>query len=378
MDIVVSPGTLSGALTPPQSKSHAQRMLVLARLSGTAIEPECPCVDVLATMSCLEALHGGAALDCAESAATLRLLMPVCAALGSEVTFTGRGRLPRRPIADLLRCLAQNGARIDGDQLPIRVSGRLKPGVFELPGDVSSQFVSGLLLALPLLAGNSRITLTSPLESAGYVDMTIRAMRDFSARVEPIDHGYFVPGGQIYRAPARIGIERDWSAAAPFFAMNALGSQVELLSLDAASAQPDRAMPRLMGARNVDLSPCPDLAPSLAAVAALRPGTTVLSGTRRLRLKESDRAQAIASMLRALGIGVLVEENRLVVTGGRPTGGALSPMGDHRIAMAACALATRASGPVTILGADCVAKSYPGFFEDFIRLGGKTNAALDG
>ena len=413
MNIAVRPGPLRGRVEIPASKSVAHRAMIAAALADRPTQIVLNAVndDLTATAACLSALGAacertdfgyrivpaaqeknacGAAenasgatdlceiasfptLDCGESGSTLRFLLPVAAALGREARFVGHGRLPERPHDVLLDAMAAHGATADARRLPLQLHGRLRGGTFALPGNVSSQYITGLLMALPLCAGDSVIRLTTRLESAPYVNLTLRALADFSIRAETLPDGWRIPGGQRYRSPGRVVVEGDWSGAAFWLAANALGSRVECGNLDEASAQGDRAIRPLLNrlGGEIDVSECPDLVPALAVAAAGFPGRTALVGAARLRLKESDRLASVAALLRALGCAVDEGAESLTIHGGAPlTGGTVDGCGDHRIVMAAAVAATAASSPVTILGAQAVAKSYPDFFRDFEALGG--------
>lgn len=340
---ILLPRPLRGRITPPPSKSHLHRLMIASFLAGAEM-PSAPGLeseDVAATRRCAEALadakeHGAreAVLDCGESGSTLRFFAPVAAALGVKARFVKRGRLAERP-------------SIEYDVL--------KPGVHELRGDVSSQFVTGLLFALPLLEGDSEIRFTTPLQSRGYVEMTLRVLADFSIKVERTDGGGFrVPGRQRYVAPKTVAPEADWSGAAFWFAANALGSEITIEGLDETSAQPDRVVGALVrriaeaNARGeeaeVDVSECPDNYPALAVVNHALGGRVRFTGTERLRIKESDR---IAAMEGVFASPCDVDSR-----------------GDHRIAMAAAVLAMHGDSPAVVHGAGCVAKSYPGFWDE--------------
>ena len=361
---VLQPGKRTGSVALPKSKSHAHRLLVADFLAGdyARLAPDDgDSEDITATKRCLEALRDGgdrAVLDCGESGSTRRFLAPVAAALGKSVTFVTRGRLADRPQMDY---------------------SDLRSGLHELPGDVSSQFVTGLLFALPLLEGDSQIRFTTPLESRGYVEMTIRVLALAGVYVAVRDDGYDVPGGQTYIAQPGTQVERDWSGAAFWYAMNALGSLVMFDGLDQKSAQPDRAVadlaPRIASAWksetvDVDVSHSPDLFPALAVLAGASGGATRFSGTRRLRLKESDRVAAMEDVLKRFGVDTEAAEDSFLVRGrGAPLkGGEFTSFDDHRIAMAIAVGATAADGPVEIDNTECAAKSYPEFFGQFAGL----------
>lgn len=389
----IEPGRLCGRVEAPPSKSHAHRLLICAALADgeTLIERAGDSQDIEASVRCLNALGAricregenlrvrpierpaeGALLDCGESGSTLRFLLPLAALADCGATLTGRGRLPERPNEPLLRALEMHGARFAGRRVPLRAGGGLRPGEFALPGDVSSQFFTGLLLALALLQGESTLVATSPLESAPYVEMTRRAMRAFGVEAQAVRGGWRVAGGQRYRSPGRVRVEGDWSGAAFFFAANALGSAVEVGGLDPCSAQGDRAIGALVKDLNcVDVRDTPDLMPVLAATMAATPGEHLVRGAARLRIKESDRLRAMARAIRALGGEVEELPDGLRVRGGELAGGLVDACGDHRVVMACAIVATRCAHAVVIDGAEAADKSYPGFFDDFARLGGR-------
>lgn len=388
----VWPGALTGSVPAIVSKSAAHRALMLAALSDapTQLSPEAHSEDIDATLQCLSALGAsveitpdgflvnprtrvpGGEADCRESGSTLRFLIPLSAALGAKTRFSGSGRLPERPLGPLVEALIAHGCAFDAGKLPFILSGELSGGLFQLPGDVSSQFITGLMMALPLVGGG-RIKLTSPLESAGYVRMTVSAMARFGVPVQEKPDGWEVPRA-TYRSPGMLKIEGDWSNAAFFLAAGA-----DVTGLDEVSAQPDRAIRAMLTAfdasdRTLDVRDTPDLLPILASVAAVTPGETRFTGAARLRIKESDRLKTMAAGIRAIGGEAEEQPDGLIVRCVKPpAGGAVDAAGDHRIAMAFSIAATRCLGPVTIRGAEAVRKSYPAFFEDFVRLGGRVD-----
>ena len=405
MDITITPGLLSGSITPPPSKSQSHRVLIAAALAEdvSMLRNVALSQDIEATIRCLEALGasfrwegetlavtglaGQAApqgelplLDCGESGSTLRFLIPIALALRGGGRFTGRGRLMERPQGPYFDLFREKGISFEQKDGVLTVSGRLEPGTFSLPGNVSSQFITGLLYALPLLSGESEILLTTPLESRGYVDMTLDALERFGVRVEWGDCGRFsIPGGQTFQA-RDLAVEADWSNAAFWYAAIGLGSQLELDGLNAFSSQGDmRIVPyylkmRGKGPVELDVSQCPDLVPALAAQAALRGEglTTRLVNAARLRMKESDRLATVTEVLNALGADVEEHDDHLVIRGkdALPGGVTVSGHNDHRIAMMAAVAATGCGAPVTITGAECVRKSYPNFWDDYEALGG--------
>lgn len=394
MNVTILPGTLKGAVTPPSSKSQTHRAvlaLMLAqgegKLSNLAVSQ-----DIQATQDCVAALKSGQPaqadglplLDCGESGSTLRFLIPVALAVRGGGHFTGRGRLMERPQGPYIRLFEEKGISWNQEGACLTVAGQLEPGVYALPGNVSSQFITGLFYALPLLPGDSRIVLTTPLESRGYVDMTLDMLRRFDIKVEEQEDGFLVPGNQTYQA-RDLTLEADWSGAAFWYAANFLGAQVDIQGLNPDSVQGDRQIGTLYwklarpGNVDIDLSQCPDLAPPLAVMAAVRKRTTRFVNAGRLRMKESDRLETIARTLNALGAKAQVGEDTLILEGlDHLEGGTVDGCNDHRIAMMAAVAAVACKEPVTILGAECVKKSYPRFWEDYTALGGEIHGLISG
>lgn len=407
MNLTITPTRLKGSVTPPPSKSQAHRLIIAAALAAgeSVLTNVAYSQDIEATLSCMEALGAQSSrgegtltivgigdrrtttsscmadaihFDCGESGSTLRFLIPIALAAAGGGFFTGRGRLlarPQQPYADLF---AEKGIFFHHSPNAISLRGTLEPGTYALPGNVSSQFVTGLLYALPLLAGDSVVELTTPLESRGYVDMTLQALEQFGVTIETEGiQRYRVPGGQRYRA-GQAEVEADWSQAGFYYAALALGNELELEDLNAFSAQGDMAVVpawmklRGLGTVELDVSNIPDLVPALALQAALRTGQiTRLVNAARLRIKESDRLDTVTTELNKLGARVEQGEDFLTIQGvDHLTGGTVDSHNDHRIAMMLAMAATRADGPVTLLDAGAVAKSYPNFWEEYIRLGG--------
>lgn len=371
------PAALRGEVTTPPSKSDAQRLLIAAWLAGDIDRVQlngAQSADIAACLRCLHALSNPEpCLDCGDSGAVLRFLTPVAAALGGA-RMTGSHQLAARPMGALLHALAENGCRVSGGSLPFAVSGGLRGGVYALPGDVSSQFISGLLFALPLLGQDSQIRLTSPLRSAGYVDMTRDVLRRFGVRSMRTEDGFSVPGGQTYRLPAHeLAPEGDWSGAAVWLAVNALGGRIALRGLKDDSLQSDRRMAQLACTLpgTVDIADIPDLLPLLCVLAAFKPAGTRFTHAGRLRYKESDRLNGCARLICDLGGLAQAEEDALLVQPRPLTGGETDAHGDHRMAMAAAAAACVCPQGVLLRGAECVDKSYPAFWADYKRLGGQ-------
>ena len=324
---------------------------------------------------------------CGESGSTLRFLLPVMGALGRKASFRMEGRLPQRPLSPLYEELERYGCKLSrqGDN-PLTIEGQLQPGAFRIPGNVSSQFISGLLFATPLLSKHSQILVEGPLESAPYVDMTIRTLRAFGIKLRKTEVGFFIPGGQRYTAPETYQVEGDWSNACFFLAAGAIldgGVRVTGLKMD--SLQGDKAILKIldkMGAiinveedavsvtagrlegTEIDASQIPDMVPILAVLASAAKGITTIYGAGRLRIKESDRLCAITQVLTALGGGVRELPDGLMMQGvGRLKGGTIDAHNDHRIAMMAAIASLISDEKVIIKGADAVNKSFPTFFD---------------
>lgn len=413
-NLVVTPAELSGVLTIPSSKSMSHRMVIAAALADgeSEISNLSLSADITATLEAVQSLgasytlpeSGKAVLrgyrpaeeipliDCGESGSTLRFMIPVALALsgGKPVSFTGHGRLMQRPLQPYFDLFDQKGIRYGLQDSVLTISGRLTPGTFSLSGAVSSQFITGLLFTLPLLAPEdgcaaSEIVITDHLESKAYVDMTMQALRTFGIQVENVENAYtrfVIPAGQRYQ-PQKVSVEGDYSQAAFFLAYNAIagGEKIALSGLCSDSLQGDRAAEEILkgypnpGMIEVDASGIPDLIPALAAAAAFRNGQeTRFVNAGRLRIKESDRITVTCRMLAALGADVEEGPDFIVVRGKEKLsgGGIVDCCNDHRIAMSAAVAAANCQNDVTLLGAECVRKSYPKFWEDFATLGGKT------
>lgn len=417
MRVTVHPGPLRGTIDAIPSKSDAHRAILAAALGDrpTEIEIGAFSQDIEVTAGCAAALGarvertagglcvaprqacagGRAELFFGESGTTARLALPVAAAVCAEVEADGAGRLPQRPMSELCRVLAQNGCALSGNSLPLSLRGPLRAGVFELPGNISSQYISGLLFALALPEGESRIVLTSPLQSAGYVDMTIRTLAAFGIEIETTADGWRVRGGQKYRSPGIYTVEGDYSNGAVWLCAGALGGDVTVRGLDPQSLQPDRAVADILRrfgadmeraddgalrvragrtacAMRLDVGETPDLVPVVSVLLSAARGESAILNAGRLRLKESDRLRTVSRLLLDLGAAAKEGETDLRIEGrGRLAGGTADGCGDHRIVMAAALAAVISDGPVTIEGAQAVRKSYPNFFEDYRALGGR-------
>ena len=415
MNVTIQPGPRQGRVRIPASKSQAHRLLLCAALGEGETELLCGglSADIRATMDCLRALGAGiwqegerlrvkpirtaprsCALPCGESGSTLRFLLPQAGALGTEAVFHRKGRLPQRPLRPLDEELRSHGMKLREEGEALYASGKLTAGDYTLPGNVSSQFISGLLMALPQLPGDSRLTVTGELESAGYVAMTEDTLAESGIRWQRTGQVWSIPGGQRFHLPRLCRVEGDWSNAAFFLCAGALsrrGVTVEGLSLR--SSQGDQAVLRLLrrfGAEvteregavtvrsgmlhgiTVDAGPIPDLIPTLSVVAAASVGDSRIENARRLRDKESDRLEGTAALIRDLGGSARVEGDTLIIHGrGGLRGGNASVLGDHRLAMAAAIAACACRESVTVDDSRCVEKSYPRFWEDFRQLKGE-------
>ena len=393
MKIIIQPGPLSGNLAAIPSKSHGHRLLIAAALSSPQGQVQLTetSEDLEATRTCLSALQeSDPVLPCRESGSTLRFLLPVAMAQKSHVRFLGEGRLLQRPLSPLKEEMERHGCRFHMAKGELEVKGLLQSGSYHLPGDISSQYVTGLLFALPLLAGDSEILLTTPLESRGYVDMTVQVLLDAGIHIEVATQEgtygptreallkYIIPGGQQYQVPSQTTPEGDWSNGAFWLAANyvGFGNRVTCNGLSEESLQGDRIVSDLLRdfPNVIDGSQIPDLIPILAVVASVRPGITTINHAERLRLKESDRLETTVQLIRDLG-GDAEELPDGMIIRGKPLlrGGTVDGCGDHRIVMSAAIASTICTEPVIITGAEAVNKSYPGFFRDFKGLGGKIN-----
>ena len=432
MIATITPRKLAGTVPAIASKSVAHRLIIAAALANGDTHVICntTCADIEATCRCLTALGArietvpdgyqvhpvpkstqygllraltGATLDCAESGSTLRFMLPVACALGADATFTGQGRLGSRPLEPMAGELIAAGCTLMGlGSFPLTTAGRLRPGRFQLPGDVSSQYITGLMLAAPLLDGPCEIKVTGRIESRPYINLTIQALKAFGidvtcerhrGSIEEEESTIFLVAGEGYRTPGTVAVEGDWSNAAFWLCAGALGDDpitVDGLTLssaqgdrtvlaalsrfgarisrstDAATVQPDKLDGFELSAQDI-----PDLVPVISAVASLAHGQTIIRDCARLRIKESDRLATVAGELEKLGARIRVSGDDLVIEGvDELSGGTVDSHNDHRIAMMEAVAAVRAAGPVTITGAEAVNKSYPLFFEHYRALGG--------
>lgn len=388
MDIIIRPGKLNGHVAAIPSKSQAHRLMICAAFADKPTELICPDTnrDIEATADCLCALGAGiqrteigycvtpcdkiprtAVLNCCESGSTLRFMLPIVGALGVDATFQLAGRLPQRPLSPLWEEMERMGCTLTRPTADtIRCQGKLQCGDYSIDGGVSSQFITGLLFALSLLDGQSNLQITGKVESRPYIEMTEKALEIFGVDPRRL-------GGQKFRSPGTVNVEGDWSNGAFFLAAQTLGNSVAISNLDTNSPQGDRAvaefLPLLEDHCTISAADTPDLVPILAVVAGAKKGA-VFTDIQRLRLKETDRIATVCAMVQALGAKAEATETTLTVYPAPYHGGTVDATGDHRIAMSAAIAATVCHGPVTIIGADSVNKSYPKFWDEYSRLGG--------
>lgn len=397
MEVKISNSSLNGVVTAPPSKSAAHRALICSYLSGGGtVKPIINSRDMAATVGIIESLKNNESiLDCIESGSTMRFMIPVAASLGRNVEFVGQGSLLKRTVGEFAELLPIHGVNVETNGcLPFKISGQLRNGSFEVSGDVSSQYVTGLLLALANLQGDSAVIMKTPLQSKPYVDMTVKVMADYGVNVRETDFGYLIKGGQKFKRLDYI-VEGDWSQAAFFLVAGAIGGNVTVNGLDFNSAQGDKDIVdvikkfggnvergedsvtcisgELTGA-DVDASDIPDLVPIIAVLASYAKGKTVISGAERLRFKESDRIESVVTNLKAMGVDVTQTPDGMIINGGKGLKGAkLKGYNDHRIVMSFSVAGLFAQGETVIDEAESINKSYPSFFEDYNMLGGKAN-----
>ncbi len=393
MNVVIHPAILRGSLRPPCSKSVAHRVIIARALSGFEGKVRHLTVseDLLATDSCTKALlrkdRKDPLMDCGESGSTLRFMIPIALAVRGRGRFTGRARLLERPLGPYLQIFEERGITWERAGNELVITGKLTPGTYSLAGNVSSQFITGLLFALPMLEGDSEIVLTTPLESRGYVDLTLQVMEQFGVRAQESADGsrFVIPGKQRYQT-YDADIEPDWSQAAFYYALQNLGCPIKINGMNPDSLQGDKVIAQYAaqlaepGDVTIDVSQCPDLVPPLAAMAAVRRGTCSIVNAARLRLKESDRLATVSAVLTALGADIQELPDGLVITGKPALAGGVDVESyqDHRIAMMTAVLAVRCANPVRILGAQCVAKSFPKFWEIYQRMHGNITIEEEG
>jgi len=407
--IAVHPSKLSGEIIVPPSKSAAHRALICAHLAEgeSKISNIALSEDIKATLTALNTLGAAVKTEkdtvyvsggygekkflnkdifCNESGSTLRFIIPILLAYGGEFCLTGAGRLMERPLDDYYKIFDEKNISYKKQDNKLFISGKLTPGKYYLSGDVSSQYISGLLFALPLLEGDSEIVITTPIESIGYIDMTIEMLSKFGVEIEKTEdyRNYKISGNQSYK-PQNITVEGDYSQAAFYLVANELGNNVDVKGLKENSTQGDKKILEIIDemrinkpVHTIDVSQIPDLVPILSILAAKTSGTTHIIGAKRLRLKESDRLHTVYLELKKLGVDIKENNESLEITGPNEFTGAITDShNDHRIAMSLAIASTCAEDMVTICGADSVKKSYGDFWDKFKGLGGVVEYVSD-
>ena len=412
MIVTIEKSQLNGEIGAIPSKSYAHRILIAGGLceTETKINDLYPSQDVLATIQSMSALGAtyksckmsnkgflkSATLMVGESGSTLRFLIPIVSAIGGEFTFNCKGRLAERTNEELTRVLAKKGVVVENDVDKITVCGQLQSGKFEIRGDVSSQYISGLLMALPLVEGSSEIVLTTPLSSSGYVDITLDILSKFGIVIENTDTGYTIKGGQKYVSCGEISVEGDWSSSGFFLTYGVISGGITMYGLNNNSRQGDKQIIDIlqqMGGKfefvdddiichkselkaiSVDVDNFPDAVPILAIAMATASGKSILKNVARLKIKESDRVATVVEMLGNMGITAKEVDNSIEIIGGKLKFGKVNSHNDHRIAMAS-AIAGLVGEGVEITNGEAVGKSYPSFFEDVVDLGGKLDVKI--
>lgn len=422
--VKIYPSKLKGEIKIPPSKSLSHRAIICASLAddvsdidnlifsddikatldgmralGTSVEciesesyEETYCVTLRGTPN-VKAVNNE--IDCGESGSTLRFLIPFAGLAGNGMTFKGRGKLVERPLDTYYKIFNEQNIeyRNENGRLPLNVKGILKPGTFKIKGNISSQFITGLMFVLPLLDGDSKIEITTELESRGYVDLTLDILKKFNIEIENYDYKeFYIKGNQKYRS-RYYRVEGDYSQAAFWIVAGLLGNNIKCKDLDGNSLQGDKAILEIVKKMDaklsinegsielnesstkgiiIDASQCPDLVPVLAVLGAVSDGTTKIINAERLRIKESDRLNAISTELNKLGANVKELKDGLLIEGKEKlSGGTVDSWNDHRIAMALAVASIKCTDEVIITGSEAVKKSYPDFWKDFASLGGK-------
>lgn len=410
MDAIIRKSVIKGKVVAPVSKSVAHRLMIACALAGGRLDCPDGGKDMAATARCIDAASqyisaflerknpvnvGAVCMNVGESGSTLRFLLPILCAVGANVTIDGEGRLKDRPIGELINTLEKHGAMIERDRmrsLPLKTGGRLRAGEYRICGSVSSQYVTGLLFALPLLDGDSSIMIEGETVSANYIDITLDVLNAFGIEIDAAPNGYFVRGNQKYVIPHELSVEGDWSSAAFPLAMGLLCGEVRVGGLDFDSLQGDKVVVDLMKKAGADISVedgdavakksalcaidfdakhCPDAVPVMAALLSFANGISHISGVDRLRAKESDRLEAVMALLKGFGIKTHYADDVLTIYGGLHKPCIADGFCDHRIAMSAAIMALCTDGESKVLGVECIEKSYPAFIEDAKSLGAK-------
>ena len=416
MKATITPIQMGGKINAIASKSYAHRMLLCAMLSNDQVELKGTTFskDIEATLNCVTALgsivqhkkdgyiikhsqtdNKDIVLDCIESGSTLRFILPIALALGKSCKVIGKEGLAKRPLKDLLDTLREHGANIDADTLPLNISGKLTSGDYKIKGDISSQYITGLMMALPLLDGDSTISIEGEAVSSKYLDITKDVLKDFGIRIEDLDGGYYIPGNQEYKPKGVLKVQGDWSNAAFWLSLGALNKEVNIDGLFFESVQGDREIIQIlmdMGAKvsmrgtqiivapakklhaiTLDAKDIPDLVPIVSILMASADGISTIKNVDRLRIKETDRLQAVLDVLKAMDIKARYVDGEMQILGGNIKAFSVDSYNDHRMVMMAAIAASIADGKCEIDNIEAVNKSYPAFFEDYKALGGRVN-----
>ena len=394
MNIKIQGSTICGEINSIPSKSFVHRILICDFLSGREIRDEFngfSSKDILATANCLKALRKGEKeLNCFESGSTLRFLLPLSASIGGEFKFFGQGKLMERPNEELFAVLGQKGVEIEKGNGFIKLKGKLIAGEYKIRGDISSQYITGLMFALSNLDGDSKIILTTPLSSKPYVDITLQVLSAYGVNIETTEYGFFIKGGQ--KINGNLEPEGDWSNMATFLVLGAIAGDISVKGLNLNSVQGDKAILSVLksaGAKieqnqneirvkkselkgfTFNADACPDLVPVLSVLGAVAKGKTEIFGIERLKIKESDRILSTLSMLKAFKVKAESDGKSITIYGGQVKGGEINSFNDHRIVMASAILGALCQDESLIFNASAVEKSYPTFFKDYISVGGK-------
>ena len=394
MNVKLSKATICGELNAIPSKSFAHRILICDFLSENEIRGEFNgffSKDILATANCLRAIRKGEnKLDCVESGSTLRFLIPLCASIGGEFSFYGQGKLLVRPNDALFCVLREKGIEIEQNKECIKIKGKLCSGDYKIRGDISSQYITGLMFALANLDGNSKILLTTPLSSKAYVDITKEVLANYGVKVEQTEYGFFVKGNQKFSG--QFEPEGDWSNMATFLVLGAVAGEIVIKGLNPNSVQGDREILTILQSAGAIIEQengkirvkkselkgftfnadcCPDLVPVASVLGAVANGKTIIKNVQRLKIKESDRVLSTISTLKAFGVRAESQGDDIIIYGGLVSGCEVDSFNDHRIVMQSAILGAIALGNSKIFNANAVQKSYPTFFNDYLCVGGK-------
>lgn len=394
MNLKISGSVINGEINAIPSKSFAHRILICDFLAGKQIREEFggfTSKDIMATANCLKALRNGESdLNCFESGSTLRFLIPLCASIGGEFFFFGQGKLMERPNEELFAVLRQNGVQVEKGAGFIKIKGKLSAGEYKIRGDVSSQYITGLMFALSNLDKDSKIILATPLSSKPYVDITLSVLSAYGIEIEQTEYGFLVKGNQKYNGT--LYPEGDWSNMATFLVLGAVAGDITVKGLNVESVQGDKAVLSVLQSAGAivlqdknkirvkkselkgftfNADACPDLVPVISVLGAVAKGKTEIYGVERLKIKESDRILSTISMLKAFNVKAESDQKSITIYGGEVKAGNVDSFNDHRIVMASAILGALCQEESVIVDAKAVEKSYPTFVKDYLSIGGK-------